>query len=275
MEKVLIAIVFILFILLIISIVICYIKIDISTFNIKNTKIDKNIKIVFLSDLHNRNIHKKIIKIISEIKPDIIICGGDMVNGGYNRCNSFFKLINSLNEYKIYYTYGNHEEKICEKDDKEYEFFNKKVSRYGVILLNNDSIKLSNNIKLSGFNPDINFYGSFGKTCLNSEIISNNIGKLNTNNFNILISHNPLEFNSYVEFNADLVLCGHIHGGAIKIFKRGLLSPDITFFPKYFEGIYKKNNTSMIVSRGLGFSSKLPFRINNNPEVVVINLKNK
>lgn len=244
-------------------------------YNINNSKIDKNLKIVFLSDLHNRNIYKKLIKIVNEIKPDIIICGGDMVNGGYKRSLRFFRLIENLNKYKTYYTYGNHEERIDEKNYKEYKYFNKKVSKNGVILLNNKSVNLSNNMKLYGLNPNINYYGSFGKTCLNKEIITNYIGKLNINNFNILVAHNPLEFDSYIDTNADIVLCGHIHGGAIKIFKRGLLSPDITFFPKYFEGEYKKNKTTMIVSRGLGFSTKFPIRINNNPEVVVINLNNK
>ena len=69
------------------------------------------------------------------------------------------------------------------------------------------------------------------------------------------------------------MLSGHVHGGLIRLPLLGpVLSPDYTFFPKYSQGIYKKNNTQMIVSRGLGFSRRLPFRIFNNGEVVIINL---
>ena len=52
-----------------------------------------------------------------------------------------------------------------------------------------------------------------------------------------------------------------------------ILSPDYTFFPKYYNGLYKKNNTTMIVSRGIGFSERIPFRINDVPHVIIINLK--
>ena len=54
---------------------------------------------------------------------------------------------------------------------------------------------------------------------------------------------------------------------------KGVLSPNYTLFPTYDAGEYNKGKTKMIVSRGLGFSKRLPFRINNPAEVVVINLK--
>ena len=36
--------------------------------------------------------------------------------------------------------------------------------------------------------------------------------------------------------------------------------------------MYEKNDTKMIVSRGIGLSKRIPIRINNNPEVTIINL---
>ena len=82
-----------------------------------------------------------------------------------------------------------------------------------------------------------------------------------------------MEYNSYIEYGSNLVLSGHVHGGLIRLPLIGaLLSPDYTFFPRYSEGLYEKNNTKMIVSRGLGYSRRLKIRINNNFEIVVINL---
>ena len=61
-----------------------------------------------------------------------------------------------------------------------------------------------------------------------------------------MLAHNPLEFNTYTKTQADLVLSGHIHGGIVVLpFLGGLLSPNIKFFPKYFAGGYKKDNTLM------------------------------
>ena len=276
MEKVFIIIICIILIVTIISIIICYIKIDISCFNIVNKKIDKNIKILFLSDLHNRNIYNKLILIINSEKPDIIICGGDMVNEGLNGINNFMDSVSLFNKYKTYYTFGNHEEIINESNYIEYQEYINYLNKTNIVLLNNKSEYLSKNIKLIGLNPNLEYYRRFRREGLNKEIINNYTGDLNKNNFNILIAHNPLEFNSYIDYGVDLVLCGHVHGGVLKLpFFGAVLSPDFTLFPKYYEGIYKKGKTTMIVSRGIGFSTKLPFRIFDKPEIVIINLKNK
>ena len=276
MEKILLAIIFILILLIIISIIICFIKIDISTYNIINSKIDKNIRIMFLSDLHNNNIYKKLNKILDSTKPDIIICGGDMINEGLNRIDNFMKIIPLFKNYKTFYTFGNHEEVIHIEKIKDYKKYIKYINKTNIILVNNNNIDISKNIKLYGLNPRLRYYKKHGMKGLDKSIINKYIGSIDNNKFNILVSHNPLEFDSYVELGCDLVLSGHVHAGVVRIpFLGALLSPDYTLFPKYSEGKYEKDNTTMIVSRGLGFSAKIPIRINNNPEIVIINLKNK
>ena len=73
------------------------------------------------------------------------------------------------------------------------------------------------------------------------------------------------------------MLTGHAHGGQFRTsLSGGLLAPDQGLFPKYTSGIYKdkEDKTQMIVSRGLG-NSVIPIRINNNPEVVVVNVRRK
>ena len=74
-------------------------------------------------------------------------------------------------------------------------------------------------------------------------------------------------------FGIDLVSSGHAHGGQFRLpFVGGLVAPNQGFFPKYDAGQFIKENTTMIVSRGVG-NSIIPFRINNPPEIVVVELK--
>ena len=74
-------------------------------------------------------------------------------------------------------------------------------------------------------------------------------------------------------YDMDLVLTGHAHGGQFRLpLIGGLIAPNQGLFPKYDDGLYSEGNTNMIVSRGPG-NSIIPFRFNNRPEVVLIELK--
>lgn len=98
------------------------------------------------------------------------------------------------------------------------------------------------------------------------------MGVYDSAQYGVLLAHNPLCFDSYAKWGADLTLCGHVHGGMIRLpFAGGLLSPEREFFPKYSAGIYEHSGKKMIVSRGLG-SGTFGIRILNRPEIVVITL---
>jgi predicted MPP superfamily phosphohydrolase len=90
--------------------------------------------------------------------------------------------------------------------------------------------------------------------------------------YNILLSHRPEEFDIYANSKYDLVLTGHAHGGQVRIpFIGGLVAPNQGLFPEYDSGIFTSNNTTMVVSRGIG-NSIIKLRVNNRPEIVLIEL---
>ena len=93
--------------------------------------------------------------------------------------------------------------------------------------------------------------------------------------YTILLSHRPELFDTYVSENINLIFSGHAHGGQIRIpFVGGIVAPNQGLFPKYTSGKYEEKNTTMIVSRGIG-NSIIPFRINNRPELIVVELRSK
>ena len=265
---------------------ISHFRLDITNYIIKNAKITRDFKIVQLSDLHSRefrNDNKKIIDYIEKEKPDIIVMTGDMINAKNGDIAYLEKFINSLKEIcKIYYVMGNREFRYNEEE------FNKLVN-----MLEKNSIKVLNNnsdtIKIAG--SEINIYGlnynnrniekyyEFRRGSMYNkkyEIINkleDVFTGVDKNKYNILLTHSPNAFKKYASFGFDLIISGHIHGGVIRLpFAGGLLSPNATFFPKYDAGLFFEEGSVMCVSRGMGYGS-LPFRILNNPEIVVINLK--
>ena len=78
-------------------------------------------------------------------------------------------------------------------------------------------------------------------------------------------------YNRYINKLTDLVLSGHVHGGIIRLFNKGLLDPARKLFPKYDKGLYQIGNTKLFVSVGLGNTKFM--RINNTPELNLITLK--
>lgn len=268
--QIVIYILLILLCIFIILAIVSHFSIDVTNYKIKDKKIDKDMKVILLSDLHNRNLNDKLIKIIKNEKPDLIIMSGDMINERLKYTHNFIKLCDKLQKYNIYYTYGNHEEYLRDLDRIEYDEI---ISTKNIIVLNDKSISLTKNIKLYGIKLESEYYDIFNRKEVNKEEINDRLGLINEDKYNILIAHNPLDAKEYSKYGFDLTLSGHVHGGLIILpFIGPVLAPEFKFFPKYSRGIYEINKMKLLVSRGLGYSRKIPVRVLNNPEVVVINL---
>ena len=115
---------------------------------------------------------------------------------------------------------------------------------------------------------------SFDKTTKNEAyVMDKTLQSLDlSNDFNILLSHRPELFNVYATQKIDVVLCGHAHGGQFRIFGKGIYAPQQGFLPRFTSSIHEKNDTKMVVSKGIS-NSAFPFRFNNCPELVVVTLK--
>lgn len=226
-----------------------------------------NYKIVQISDYHNaksKKLNNELISKIKKEKPDIIVITGDLVDAYKTDIETSIKLIKSIKDISpIYYVTGNHEEKI-----DNYSKLKESLEELKVRILNNETESIKKNgykINLIGINDPTN------ETICEIELKESSY---DAKSYNILLSHRPELLDVYGKNDIDLVLTGHAHGGQIRIpFVGGLVAPNQGVFPKYTSGIYQKDTTTMIVSRGIG-NSIIPFRINNNPELVVITLKN-
>ncbi|WP_195467448.1 metallophosphoesterase [Clostridium sp. D43t1_170807_H7] len=276
-------------VLIFISIVMCFInKIDVTKYTISNEKIPEEFngfKIVQLSDFHSqgyRNTTEDIINKVKDINPDIIVMTGDMVSWDIEDIEEVKILIKSLAElYPIYYIDGNHEHLAEILRPGKYVAFIEFMKELGVTTIKNDYIEIykgDKSINLYGINLPLD--GATGlyvnKFQLEKNYVEKTLPEANEEKFNILLAHTPTFIKQYSQWGADLVLCGHMHGGIVRIpfTNIGLLSPERTIFPKYAAGKFKVNGSIMIVNRGIGTSS-FKLRLFNNPEITVITLKSK
>ena len=227
-----------------------------------------------VSDLHNAEMGKdneKLISMLKDAAPDIIVITGDMIDSRNTKVDVALDFAEqAVKIAPCYYVTGNHEARV-----DEYSDLKDGLIELGVTVLEDAKTEMvcsGESIVLVGVSdPSFETDYLFGddETVLNSklnELISEEDGYV------ILLSHRPELFDTYVENKVDLIFSGHAHGGQFRIpFIGGVVAPNQGLFPKFDAGIYTEGNTNMVVSRGVG-NSIIPFRVNNRPEVILIEL---
>jgi predicted MPP superfamily phosphohydrolase len=274
-------------------------------YTIVSTRLPKQLdatNFIVLADLHNNTFGKnneRLIKRIDKLAPEFIIVAGDMVNKKDNcyPSNAFTLLEQLSKNHKIYYAYGNHEQKIerymdidsdvnstsdetnnMKKACSTWVEFKERLIATGVIFLSNDSIIINKNtakLRITGISIEHKYFERNKTPEMENDYLDKLIGESSKEEYQLLIAHNPIYFMNYVKWGADLVISGHLHGGMVRLpGVGGILSPQAKFFPKYNSGTYVENGQHLVVSRGLGSHSIMP-RLFNIPEVVLVSLKSK
>ena len=234
-------------------------------------------RIAHVSDLHNAEMGKdneRLLRMLQEAKPDIIAITGDLVDCRRTDMEVALQFTGAAMEIApCYYVTGNHEARIAEYDELK-----ERLTEQGVIVLEDARINLEQSgetIVLLGVNDPGFPTDSLGDD--SGTVMTRKLQALSQDKdgFTILLSHRPEWFESYVDGNIDLVLSGHAHGGQFRIpFVGGVLVPNQGWFPEYDAGLFEEKATTMIVSRGIG-NSVFPFRFNNRPEVILIELESE
>lgn len=239
-------------------------------------------KVVVLSDLHNKEYGKHNYKLLAEIRkqePEIIVIAGDVLVGKEDA--SMEVAIHFMKEVvKIaptYYGNGNHEQRLRdfpEKYGEMYQVYKKALLEAGVILLENENIDIKlgdRDVSIAGLEIPHQFYEKCKVYEFDTDEIHNMLGKC-SGKYQILIAHNPLYSEQYVEWGADLVLSGHLHGGVIRLpFLGAVITPQYTLMPKYNGGHYQYKGADIVVSKGIG-EHTIKLRFLNRPELIVLHV---
>lgn len=252
-------------------------------YTVETDKITRDKNLVFLSDLHDNCFgegQEQLIEAIDSAKPDAVLIGGDMmvVKHRADIDAALFLVEQLAKRYPVYHGNGNHENRM-DRDRgvylDQYDRYVAALKALGVHHLSDASEWMDDEVMLHGLNLDKQFYRKFHTEPLEVSYIEEKLGRPEDGPYHILLSHSPLYQEIYGQWGADLTLCGHFHGGTIRIpGLGGLMTPQFQFFKECCGGIFRKGGRTMIVSRGLGTHS-VNIRLNNKPELVVIRLRKK
>ena len=253
---------------------------ELNSYTISSPRIPESFdgyRIAHVSDLHNAEMGKdneKLLSMLRNADPDMIAITGDLIDSRHTDIEVALQFIrDAVKIAPCYYVTGNHEARV-----DEYGELKTGMEAAGVTVLEDAQTEISledETITLIGINdPSYQTDYLFGDA---QTVVNSKLAELHTDSdgYTILLSHRPELFATYADHDMDLVLSGHAHGGQFRLpFIGGLVAPNQGLFPEYDAGIYTEGNTNMLVSRGVG-NSILPFRINNRPEVILIELQAK
>lgn len=209
-------------------------------------------KIVQISDIHygttiNETSLKKLVNKVNELKPDIIVFTGDLVDKSINTTDKIKAEI-TVNLSKIEANIGKFA--ILSDEDSKNSYSSDLITNSGFTLLNNESKLIYNN--------DIDPIELVGITSLPSTIKT-------SANYKIALIHKPDDADNIINDNYNIIMSGHSHGGIIKLpYIGGLIN--IKGAKKYHNDYYNLGNTKLYISSGLG-TSNINFRMFNQPSI--------
>lgn len=249
--------------------------IELTRFEYKNEKVPESFdgfQIVHVSDLHNKSFGKDNTVLLGKIRsenPDVIFITGDIVDSRHTDFDVSLRFAGQCVKIApTYYVSGNHEHRFGNTQ----EMF-EALKSVGVTVLEDEKAEIRQG------EEKISLYGLSAKQRDGySENYASRVTALaeekSQDEFSVLLAHYPQYLDDYAKAGFDLVFSGHAHGGQFRIpfTNKGIFAPDQGFFPEYTGGEYKKDDTVMVLSRGLG-NSLVPLRLFDRPQLIILTLK--
>ena len=232
-------------------------------------------RIVFITDLHEKSFgykNQKLIEKIDQLDPDAIFIGGDTVDSYSKVGGDYIPLFEELPKLaKTFLVLGNHE--YSAKRDMEIIGY---AQSFGIRVLEDEFEPFTCNSDTINVIGMTDYFSENVVTKTLAERFDAVPVPYYAQRFNILLCHRPCELEEMSKRGIDLMVCGHTHGGQMRIpFVGGVFTPSsFKLFPKYDMGYFGIGKMDLIISSGLGTSS-IPLRLFCRPEITVIDLQGK
>lgn len=244
----------------------------------------KGLRIVQLSDIHsgsftNTEAVRRGVEKVNELKPDLILFTGDLVNNKHEEMLPYMDVFNKLQApLGVYSIFGNHDygdyaswDNAQQKRDN-LEKLKQIHAQLGWRLLLDEHVVINKGgeeialIGIQNWSALGNFpkYGNLTKAYAGAENYP----------FKILMSHDPTHWDAEVRpkfGDIDLTLAGHTHGFQFGVEIPGFRWSPVQYVYRQWGGLYKEGKQVLYVNRGFGFIG-YPGRVGILPEITLIEL---
>ena len=252
-----------------------------ASYSVALQNLGSSVRVILLSDLHGKSFGRENSRLIAKIQeqsPDAIFLDGDMIDRSADSADvqELLRLIKRLHEIApVYFAPGNHELEYMQTDTSLLT----QVTEAGAVIVNDSYVDVTiagQPLRIGGTMGHAFYFGRSEEEFSSSPEYQFLKAFEDTDVPKICLAHMPDTFifnGAYSMWNVDLVLSGHTHGGLIRLpFIGGLYAPMQGWFPEYDQGYFRLGeHMQMVITSGLAGHGMIP-RINNPPEIVVIDL---
>lgn len=230
------------------------------------------LRVVQLSDLHGHcfgRAHSRLLRAVRRAAPDLIALTGDLADAKTDLA-ALAPLLRGLCALApTYYVTGNHEWTLSRAERTQ---LFQLLARCGVQRLSNAAVPLTRSgqtLLLAGVDDPNGPADQMSPAQLITTLRAQDADACI-----LLLAHRNDRLDDWAALELDAVLCGHAHGGVVRLpGLGGLFGPSGQLLPDYDAGVFRAGRTLMYVSPGLGSVRGLPLRLLNRPTVSVVVLR--
>jgi hypothetical protein len=230
------------------------------------------IRLLHLSDLHVERLtprERHLLELIPQLQPDLIVITGDFLNLSYvddpTARAEVRKVLAQLSApYGVYATLGSPPVDRRQTTPSLFEGTAIRLLRDEVAVLDfGDGRKLS----LIGMDCDHDLEGD-------ARVFEALVKLIPEDSARVLLYHSPELMPVVQQHPVELYLCGHTHGGQVRLPWYGAILTSSALGKQYEMGRYTEQGTTLYISRGIGLEglSAVRMRLLCPPEIIMFTL---
>jgi hypothetical protein len=228
-------------------------QIEVTHAKLRSSKLGDHppLRLLHLSDLHVERItlrERKLLDLAEELDPDLIVMTGDYLN------------LSSVCDPDAHDDIRDLIHELCRRTSGPLYAItgSPPVDRRGVVPEIFDGLDVTwlldevTELDLDGHHIHLAGLRCSGERSQDAPRLRRLLGDLSDDVFTLLLYHSPDLMPEAVALELDLYLCGHTHGGQLRLPFFGALVSSSAFWKRYEMGRYSESDTTLYVSRGLG-----------------------
>lgn len=231
--------------------------------DVATDKLEQPLRVLQVTDVHDAgpDVQAQVLRHVEQTAPDLVALTGDVVNTSTTDFANLDRFITALAAAgpPVYYVQGNHDHwaghlpQVLEV-----------MQRHGVRVLTNEHIRLDGRWGKLDLVGTTDYYDSAAD-------LPAAMRGTRTEAFRLVLTHDPEVVDDLARSGAELAICGHTHGGQVRLpFVGALIAPGQGFFPHYDKGLFSVGGSQLYIDSGVG--QTLPLRFGAQAQVTLVTI---